>query len=301
MLDDRSYMRDSSYDARWSATLILVVANTVVFAIQLIADLTNPSGLRMNPFDRYLALSPSDLSHGWIWQLLTFQFLHGGPLHLILNCAMLWIFGRPLEQVLGRSSFLKLYFISGSAGGLVQVACGWLFTSHFGLGPVLGASAGVFGLIAAFAALNWNQRITTLVAFIIPVTMKAKYLILVLGIIGLLGLLEKNNGIAHAAHLGGMLFGLAYTRYFIQTDHRFFNWSRLRPVLPRRELVKTSPVKRALWQKAERAPVEELPPAEFISREVDPILDKISAHGIQSLTDRERQILEKARAKMAKR
>ena len=135
MLDDRLYMRDSSYDARWSATLILVVANTVVFAFQLIADLTKI------PFDRYLALSPSDLSHGWIWQLLTFQFLHGGPLHLILNCAMLWIFGRPLEQGLGRSSFLKLYFISGSAGGLVQVACGWLFTS-FRPSPVLGARRG---------------------------------------------------------------------------------------------------------------------------------------------------------------
>jgi membrane associated rhomboid family serine protease len=194
MLEDRSYMRESPYQSRWSASLVLVIANAVVYGIKVILDLT--SGPANNLLMRYCALSPVDLTQGWVWQLLTFQFLHGSPLHLILNCAMLWIFGRPIEDTLGRKTFLKLYFLSGSLGGFAQVGCSWLFPAHFGYGPVVGASAGIFGLIAAFAALNWERPITTLVAFIIPVTMKAKYLVLVFAIIGILGLLEPHSGYA---------------------------------------------------------------------------------------------------------
>ncbi len=299
MLADRPYMRETPDHSRRSAALGLVIANTAVYALQLAVGLLDRSGA--DPFQRWFALVPDDLAHGWIWQLFTFQFLHGGPLHLILNCAMLWIFGRPLEDTLGRSTFLKLYFVSGTLGGLLQVLCSWIFPFHFGSGPVMGASAGVFGLIAAFSALNWEQPITTLVAFIIPVTMRAKYLLLIMGIIAVMGMLERSSGIAHAAHVGGMLAGLGFVRFVVQAERSVFDWNRPRRSSPRRELVKTTSSKRAFWQKETAKPADELPSAEFISREVDPILDKISAHGIQSLTDHERKILEAARARMAKR
>lgn len=292
-------MRERQYQSGRSAVLVLIIANTVVFTLQLLAGLNQ--GLSGNFINRYFALVPDDLARGWIWQLFTFQFLHGGAFHLIINCAMLWMFGRGLEETLGRSTFLKLYFVSGTLGGLLQVVCGWVFPAHFGAGAVMGASAGVFGLIAAFAALNWEQPITTLVAFIIPVTMRAKYLLLILGILAGLGMLERNSGIAHAAHLGGMFAGLGFVHFVIKGNRGSFEWSRPRRSSPRRELVKSGSAKGAFWKKEPTATTDDLPPAEFISREVDPILDKISAHGIQSLTDRERRILEAARARMAKR
>ena len=80
-----------------------------------------------------------------------------------------------------------------------------------------------------------------------------------------------------------------------------FDWSRLRRPLPRRELVRTAAERQASWQRPKKEESEELPPAEFISKEVDPILDKISAQGIQSLTPRERRILEAARERMGRR
>src|SRR6266542_4247665 len=111
MLEDRSYMRQSPYQPRWSASLVVVIANAVVFGLQLITPLTSTVGPGF--IKRFLELSPIGLANGYVWQLLTFQFLHGGSLHLILNCAMLWIFGRPIEDSLGRKTFLKLYFLSG--------------------------------------------------------------------------------------------------------------------------------------------------------------------------------------------
>jgi membrane associated rhomboid family serine protease len=303
MLGDRPYMRDAPSRTRWSVSLWLIAVNTACYAAQLIVPLFVQAGGASGGLERYLALRTDEPGVNWLWQLLTFQFLHdrGNPLHLILNCAMLYLFGRPVEDVLGRTAFLRFYLVSGAVGGLLQVACSWLFQGHFGQGPVLGASAGVFALIAAFAALNWNHPITMLVAFIIPVTMKAKYLVLVEVIIAGFGLLQGRSGVAHAAHMGGILAGLGYVRFFVLREFVWFNWPRFRRSLPHRELVKTASGRHGSWAPSKKEEFEDLPSAEFISKEVDPILDKISAHGIQSLTAREREILQAARERMGKR
>jgi membrane associated rhomboid family serine protease len=236
-----------------------------------------------------------------LWQLVTFQFLHSGALHLLMNCVAIFFFGRVMEETLGRSGFLKLYFLSGITGGVLQVALSWFLPGHFGLGPVLGASAGAFGLVAAFAALYPEQSLTVLLAFIIPVTMRAKYLLYGFGLFALVGVVAPFGNVAHAAHLGGMLAGVAYIVWRVKpADGLFAPRSSGFSETPR-ELVNASAPRRSLWQRDKERQPDDLPPAEFISREVDPILDKISAHGIQSLTPRERRILEAARHKMGRK
>jgi len=314
MLEDRDYMRAESDERPWrrrlSVSLWLVIVNAACYAAQLIVPLAGASPESSPRLETYLALYPGDLLHGYIWQLLTFQLLHAGPLHLILNCAMLYMFGRPVEDALGRAGFLKLYFGSGAVGGLFQAVCSWVFPSHFGWTlrfgwpPVVGASAGIFGLIAAFAILNSEASITTFVYFIIPITMRAKYLLVFSALLALFGIIFPDtflgSNIAHVAHLGGMLAGIFYVRRVI---HWHWRWRVGRQPFRRsqpRQLVNVHAKKSARWRRFQPNAEEDLSAEEFLAKEVDPILDKISAHGIHSLTERELQILEAARKKMAK-
>ena len=290
MLDDRDYMRQATPGFYWSATVALVIALVLAFLLEL---------AHLLPLD-YLWLSLDGLRHGFIWQLVTFQFLHAGWLHLIFNCLAIYFFGRSVEYVLGRSRWLVLYFLSGVIGGLVQMLFALLIPRYFNA-PVVGASAGAAGLIAAFAVLNWNQTFTLLLYFI-PVTMRGKTLFWGAVGLALVGIFLGGGGIAHAAHLGGFVTGYAYIRWGAAAHHRLSLWEPLQARQRKRELIKATSIRIPRWPGATR-PEEpaDLPSEEFISREVDPILDKISAHGIQSLTERERRILEAARNRMAKR
>jgi membrane associated rhomboid family serine protease len=239
-------------------------------------------------------LSTDGLRAGHIWQLLSFQFLHGGLMHLFFNLLTLWFFGRPVEERLGSRSFLKLYFISGAAGGLLQAGLGLLARNYFGH-TTYGASAGICGIISAFALIEPNAEIR--LWCVLPI--KAKHLLWFGGGIALFfTLVPSDSGVAHAAHLGGYLAGIAYMRW--DAARSAVNWNPLQGRRRKRQLVQAA-AQITRWRGAREQSAGELPPEEFISREVDPILDKISAHGIHSLTPRERQILEAARAKMAKK
>lgn len=301
MLNDRSYMR-TEYRPAWSMTTILLIAVFVCFLLQQIA-----SGIWGPGFvDSFFALSTRGLKSGRIYELFTFQFMHAGWLHLIGNMIGLYFFGRAMEEAIGRWGVLKLYLLSGTIGGLLQIGLAFLFPNYFA-GGVVGASAGVFGLIAAFATRSPDQPITMFFYFF-PITFPAKTLLAIeagLAAIGLFGPLLHfyafTGNVAHAAHLGGMMTGIWFIRRGGKFQQRTFEFWKpfARRTPPKRELVSATTPRRA-WR-TPRPPVDDLPPAEFISREVDPILEKISAHGIHSLTERERQILEAARNKMAKR
>jgi hypothetical protein len=192
---------------------------------------------------------------------------------------------------------LALYFSSGIIGGVVQMVFALLIPQYFG-GDVVGASAGGYGLVAAFAVMNWTQRFTLFIYFI-PVAMRGKTLFWVSIALAVAGILTPSSGVANAAHLGGILTGFFFARQMLRG-----NWPRWkfpsRRAAPR-EFVATRAGKNSFWRAGAAKPDEDLSADEFLQREVDPILDKISAHGIQSLTAIERQILEKARAKMTKR
>ena len=283
-------------------TKILLILVFACFVVQRIAEGVWGAGW----VDSWFALSTQGLRDGRIYQLITFQFMHAGWMHLLGNMFTLYFIGRAVEETLGRKGLLRLYLLSGTFGGLLQIVLAFAFPSYFA-GGVVGASAGVFGLIAAFAARAPDQPITMFIYFF-PVTVQAKVLLFGEAVISLLGLLGPlirftafTGNIAHAAHLGGMLTGIFYIRWAGRVPRPFEFWrpfARRNPP-PKRELVSAAP--RRAWRSASRKPAEDLPAAEFISREVDPILEKISAQGIHSLTERERQILEAARNKMAKR
>ncbi len=297
-------MRSSPFRARRSATVMLLVANAVAFVLEC-AHYGYPPRF---PRGDYLALSWAGLSQGYVWQLITFQFLHGGLLHLLFNCWAIYIFGRELEQALGVKRFLTLYFASGVFGGLVQALAGGL-AEHFGTtawvlrfaAPTVGASAGAFGLLAAFAMLYPERPLMLLLFFVIPVSMRAKFLLLASVLLAVVGVLYPVSNMADAAHLGGIVTGIVFARFALNWTWTWPRWRRRGRQSPGR-LVSVGAGGGGLWNRAKtgRANVE-LPPEEFLSKEVDPILDKISAHGIQSLTERERRILESAREKMGRR
>jgi membrane associated rhomboid family serine protease len=297
MLEDRDYMRQPAYhQSRVSFTIVLLIVNLIVFLVQLFASQFFLRGAEIE--GTYFALSLDGLEHGYVWQLLTFQFMHAGWLHLIFNSLAIFFFGRPVEMVLGRSRFSALYLSSGITGGVVQMLFALCLPNIFG-GAVVGASAGAFGLVAAFAVINWTERFTLLIYFV-PVAMRGKTLFLGSIVFTIIYGLIPNTGVANAAHLGGILAGIFYMRQIFQGRWHWPRWEFPSRRREPHEVIASGKGKKKFLSSAAKND-EGFSTDEFLQKEVDPILDKISAHGIQSLTAREREILEKARAKMQRR
>src|SRR3954463_10659999 len=140
---DRFYMRDEYNPPSVSTRLIIVLI--VAFVLQ--SALLFYGGVDVNG---NLALSLDGILHGKIWQLLTFQFLHSTPWpwHVLFNCLGIYFFGRRVEETLGSKKFLGIYLLSGVVGGVLQVLL-TLIPRHLDA-PVVGASAGLCGLIGIF-------------------------------------------------------------------------------------------------------------------------------------------------------
>lgn len=295
MLEDRYYMREPEFRQRspYLALIVLLLINLGVFILSQVHIAYGTLS-----FMPYLMLQPWAMLKGHVWQLLTYQFLHFDGLHFVFNMLALYMFGRPVLEGIGAKHFTILYLASGFAGGILQVILGLLFPI-FAL-PAVGASAAVFGIIAAFAMLEPRREI--LIFFVLPMQARV-FLWIATGIAVFYIIVPAAPGVAHGAHLGGIALGYFYIRRGLHhmTPTLRFNWHPLKTRARRRQLVKAASVKPGFWKGAKSQAPEEVEPEEFISREVDPILDKISAHGIQSLTPREKQILEAARAKMDKR
>ncbi len=302
MLEDRDYMRQSVYEPRISFTVAILIVNAIVFIIEL-ATCGYPIRFAEN---NYFALSLPGLEHGYLWQLLTFQFMHAGFLHILFNSWAIYMFGRQIEESLGPVKFLSLYFSGGIIGGLFQMLGALVWPNHFGDG-VVGASAGGMALIAAYATLYPEEAITMLFYFF-PITMRAKYFGWAIGILSVFCIIFPNSpftsvfggNVANGAHLGGIFTGFIFIK-IMQGLWHFPQWRLTSRRAAPRELAAKPAGGKSLWSSAKIPPAEDLTPDEYLQKEVDPILDKISARGIQSLTQRERDILEKARSKMNKR
>lgn len=288
-------MREGPGSGPRSMTTTLMIVLVAVFAVQNIDAVY----LR-TPAQGWLALTSEGLRYGFLWQLITFQFLHGGLFHLAGNLLMLWFIGRFVEHVLGARRFLFAYLGCGVVGGLLQGLLMLLFPSHFGA-VLVGASAGTSGLFAIFARLEGESTIR--LNFIIPI--RARTLLLIsLSIALFFTLVPARDGIAHAAHLGGLLAGIGFVQ--LKWHHTYVPlpwmewWQNRRPRI--RIARPPEPVTPRPSSRFRAEPVvNAFPGKDFMASEVDPILDKISAHGIHSLTAEERAILEKAQKQMAKR
>ena len=284
-LADRPYMRDEYNPPR--LTTILIVILIVCFVVQ---------SLSLFYFDvntiKHLGLSVDGISKWKVWQFFTFQFLHAAPWpwHVLFNCLGLYFFGRSVEESLGSKRFIQLYLLSGFAGGLLQILTTVVLPRHLDI-PVVGASAGVCGMMAIFCSQNPMQEMRAWVYFF-PITVRARYLLIFLTLLSLFGTFIPFDNVAHAAHLGGILVGIGYVRWREQIESAF---SRL---LPNKRNSSEAGVSKKARSGGRHG---KLGSEEFISKEVDPILEKISKKGIHSLTDAERKTLEDARKKMEKR
>ncbi|MDX1607416.1 MAG: rhomboid family intramembrane serine protease [Candidatus Competibacterales bacterium] len=196
---------------------LLLLINGVVFLIQQYADpflirwfalwpLGSP-GLVMTP-QGFWRVPEFEL-----WQLVSYGFLHGGLLHIFFNMFGLWMFGVPLEQLWGARRFLHYYFVCVVGAGLVQLLVSSLLVDRAGgFYPTVGASGGVLGVLMAFAMMYPNRLIMLVFP---PIPMKAKWFVVFFaGFTLWAGITGTQAGVAHFAHLGGMLFGFLMIQYW---------------------------------------------------------------------------------------
>lgn len=187
---------------RWTHIVrILIIACSVTFLVQLVTEprMTN-----------WFGLTPWDVTHyGYVWQLVTYIFLHdtGNILHILFNMLGLWMFGSELEQIWGSRQFTKFFFVCGIGAALVMVIL-FLITGGEARVTTIGASGALYGILLAYGVL-FPDRIIYLVIFPIP----AKYFVMILGGMAFFSsLFGPGSGIAHVAHLGGMLCGYIYLK-----------------------------------------------------------------------------------------
>jgi membrane associated rhomboid family serine protease len=160
------------------------------------------------PLDAWFALWPLDTGRFWPWQVVTYAFLHGGMFHLFFNMLGLWMFGSELERLWGQRRYLQFLLAGILAAAFAQLLVCWLTGSRV---PTVGASGGLFALLLAFGMLFPNRIIMPLFP---PIPMKARTFVMVFGGLELgLGLLGS-SGVAHFAHLGGMVGGFLMIRYW---------------------------------------------------------------------------------------
>jgi membrane associated rhomboid family serine protease len=182
--------------------LQLIIANIALFFAQQWVGDALIINFALWPLGTF-PVQDTNLSVGFQpWQLLTYAFLHGNTLHLTLNMFALYMFGRDIEMQLGTRRFAALYGASVLTGGLAQLL---VVTSTIGegIGPTIGASGGVFGILLAFGVLFPKRRVMLLIP---PIPMPAWLLVTGYAVIELAsGIFGMSQGVAHFAHLGGMV------------------------------------------------------------------------------------------------
>ncbi len=292
MLYDRPYMREQEPVSRpnpYKPLYFLLGSIAGVYLLQIIfrQPWAKPH------FDLVFSLSSSALSDGRVWPLLTYGFLHANFFHILFNCLMLYWLGKVLHDQLGASRFFTLYGISVLLGGVTWLAVNsWRGDAAL----LMGASAGVSGLLVTFALLYPNQPLQFLLYFFLPVRITPRNLVLIVLAIDAIGLLfgelplfrQTTSPIAHSAHLGGMLGGWLFFKYVLP---RNFNFG-----LPS---VDASPPKWITDKKTKRAGSGrfriKFSDRKELQSEVDRILDKINAQGFASLSEEEKKTLDKAK------
>ncbi len=311
-LDSRDYYRPSgmsgfSFFPPVLKTLIII--NVIVYFFQILGSQINMQyeGMLV-PLDimlrKYFALIPIggfslqgllDMSF-YPWQLITYQFMHGGFYHILMNMFILWMFGMEIEHIIGSKKFLVFYLLCGIGGGIAQLVFTYLMGDPGA--PTIGASGAVYGIMVAFAMFFPDRYI--FISFLIPV--KAKYVIAFYVVIEFLSVGEASLT-AHLAHIGGAVTGFIFV--LLDRTHNF-NFERLFSSRKKYGASDNYSFRKRPSYKSS----QDVQDAEFYDinspkqddvavtqEEIDRILDKISQSGYQNLTDREKKILFEASRK----
>ena len=180
----------------------LIIVNTAIFVLTYLS----PRELQGHTTVLFALSAVAAVKNLYVWQLVTYMFLHASITHILFNMLTLWMFGMQLERDWGSRQFLKFYFYCGIAAGVcvlgVNMLLGYWYT------PTVGASGAIFGLLVAFGVMYPNQ--TVLMYFLFPI--KAKYLVMIFVAIELLLTFGPNTSVSTIAHLGGAAFGFVYLK-----------------------------------------------------------------------------------------
>lgn len=288
-----TYTDDTDYPRLTKAVQWLIAINVAIYFLQL----TVVGAQNMLPA---LGFEADNLSRAW-WTIVTYMFVHGGFWHLALNMYTLYIFGPRIEHAWSAGEFTRFYLLCGLGG--------WFFHLLFARDSLLiGASAAVLGVTLAYAT-RWPDDEVYLFG-VIP--LKVKWMVVglvVMNIVG--GMAERHGGIAYLAHLGGLAVGWLYLRSSsggagIERFKQRVSSARDTPDETPRAIPRSAPRAREKGNEIDeiiarsnaavaRRPVQQAPvgvkPAKKMS-ELDLVLDKISQHGLDSLTHEEKRILE---------
>ena len=245
----------------------LLIVNFAVFIIDALVfkDLVpeNPK-IRFTIIDQYFSVLPISLGTALqLWRVITYQFLHGDVMHLGFNLLVLYFMGPFVERAWGSKAFLKFYLICGAAGGIV-----YTLLARIGLleiGPMVGASGAIYGVMAALAIMAPKMKI--LLWGIIPMTMVR--LVILLVVVSLITIAFGSNVGGEAAHLSGLAMGFLYIKY--------------KPWATQRRMER----QKGAW-------AHKVNQERNFQSEVDRILDKVHHEGVNALSNREKQILQEA-------
>lgn len=289
MLGDRDYMRDPRgrgnpsdpvRNARggFHALIAVIVLNIFCWIMDL----------------KGLELYAPAVKEGEVWRLATSLFQHHDFFHLFFNMFSLYIFGSLIAPILGPKRFLLLYFVSGIAGNLL-----WMATSWSSFHVLIGASGAVMGIIIASAMMLPDIEMFLL---FIPFPIKLRTMAIVFICIELFNQISVGtmSGIAYTAHIGGFIGGMLLMR---SAFRRFVTWDPLAFLSggndPRRNPTGTQPPPKGWSVRDDRYSPPPPPPTGRVTRkELDTLLDKISLHGINSLSEEELARLRQAREQM---
>ena len=202
------------------AIKILLIVNTAVFLVTLAVP---------ELIIRFGVVPEAIFGQFAVWQLVTYMFLHGGVGHLLMNMLSLWMFGTELERSWGTRFFTKYYFVTGIGAGLLTLL--WSisplpYASSIYYSTMIGASGAIYGVLLAYALYFPHRPIYYMMLFPIP----AKYFVMIVGAITFLSSIgSAGSGVAHTAHLGGLLVGYVYLkslrgRLLAEIKYRWLRW-----------------------------------------------------------------------------
>ncbi len=239
----------------------LMFSNAVIFLLQTLTGRWLIDWFGLHPSEVFSRLH--------LWQFVTYMFLHGDFIHILINMFILWMIGGEVERRWGSKEFFKYYIICGVGAGFFHL----LFNQTSSV-PVVGASGAIYGILVAFAMIYPDRMV---ILFPFPIPIKAKYLAMIFVLVeasfGLLG----QSGVAHFAHLGGMLVGFLYLK---------FGWKI--------GLLWGDYIRKKRQQIELRQKIEKQQRILKLKAEVDSILDKINEVGYDNLTEKEKKILKQA-------